>query len=134
MRVNQMTYYYTQREILLGFGQSFKFVEVATYRRSHRRCSVRKNVFRNLTKFTARHLCHSLFFNKVAGLRPALLSQNRRWNRCFPVNFAKLLRTAFLQNTSSGCFCTSNISTEAIFCSIIVALTHFIPLAFSYTP
>ena len=33
-----------------------------------------------------------LFFNKVAGLRPFY----RLWHRCFPVNFAKFLRTPFL--------------------------------------
>ena len=38
-------------------------------------------------------------FNKVAGLRPATLSKKRPWHRCFPVNFAKFLRTSFLQNT-----------------------------------
>ena len=32
-------------------------------------CSVKKDVLRNLTKFTEKHLCQSLFFNKVAGLR-----------------------------------------------------------------
>ena len=35
---------------------------------SHRRCSVRKGVFRNLTKLTRKHLHQSLFLNKVAGL------------------------------------------------------------------
>ena len=34
----------------------------------HRRCSVRKSVFRNFAKFTGKHLCQSLFFNKVADL------------------------------------------------------------------
>ena len=34
------------------------------YRRSHLRCSVRKGVLRNFTKFTGKHLCQSLFFNK----------------------------------------------------------------------
>ena len=29
----------------------------------------------------------------------------RLWRRCFPMNFAKFLRTPFLQSTSSGCFC-----------------------------
>ena len=29
------------------------------------RCSVRKGVLRNFTKFTGKHLCQSLFFNKV---------------------------------------------------------------------
>ena len=36
----------------------------------------------------------------VSGLRPATLLKERISNRCFPVNFVKLLRTAFLQNTS----------------------------------
>ena len=44
-----------------------------------------KGVLRNFAKFTGKHLCQSLFFNKVAGL----------WHRCFPVNFAKFLRTPF---------------------------------------
>ena len=42
------------------------------------------------------YLCQSLFFNKVAGLRPAALLKKRLWHRCFPVNFAKFLRTPFL--------------------------------------
>ena len=50
----------------------------------------KRGVLRNFTKFTGKHLCQSLFFNKVAGL----------WHRCFPVNFVKFLRTPFLQNTS----------------------------------
>ena len=29
----------------------------------------KKGVLRNFTKFTGKHLCQSLFFNKVAGLR-----------------------------------------------------------------
>ena len=37
------------------------------YRSSHRRCSVRKGVPRNLAKRSGKHLCHGLFFNKVAG-------------------------------------------------------------------
>ena len=69
-------------------------------RSSHRRCSVRKGVLRNFTKFTGKHLCQRLFFNKVAGLRPATLLKKSLWHRCFPVNFAKFLRTPFLQNTS----------------------------------
>ena len=33
--------------------------------------------------------------------------KKKLWHRCFPVNFAKFLRTSFLalQNTSGGCFC-----------------------------
>ena len=34
---------------------------------SHRRCSVRRGVLKNFLKFTAKHLCQCLFFNKIAG-------------------------------------------------------------------
>ena len=55
----------------------------------------KKDVVRNFTKFTGKHLCQSLFFNKVAGLRPAALLKKRLWHSCFPVNFVKFLRTPF---------------------------------------
>ena len=58
-----------------------------------------KVVLRNFTKFTGKHLCQSLFFNKVANLRPATLLKERLWHRCFPVNFWKFRRIPFLQNT-----------------------------------
>ena len=70
------------------------------YRSSHQRCSMKKGVLRNFPKFTGKHLCHSLFLNKVAGLSPATLLKKRLWNRYFPVNFRKFLRAPFLQNTS----------------------------------
>ena len=44
-----------------------------TERSSHQRCSMRKGVLRNFAKFTGKHLCHSLFLNKVAGMRLASL-------------------------------------------------------------
>ena len=59
------------------------------------RCSV-KNVFWKFREIhTRKHLCQSLFFNKVAGLRSATLFKKRLWHKCFPVNFAKFLRTFF---------------------------------------
>ena len=54
------------------------------------------HVLKNFAKLTGNHLCWSLFFNKVAGLRPAILSKERLQHRCFPVNFAKLLIIPFL--------------------------------------
>ena len=53
-----------------------------------------KGVLRSSAKFTGKHLCQSLFFNKVAG-RPGTLLKKRLWHRCFPVNFGKFLRTPF---------------------------------------
>ena len=54
---------------------------------------MKKGVLRNFGKFTGKHLCLSLFLNKVAGLIPATLFKKRLWRRGFPVNFAKFLRT-----------------------------------------
>ena len=53
----------------------------------------KKGVLKNFAKFTGKCLCQSLFFNKAAGLRSTTLLKKRLWHRCFPVKFAKLLRT-----------------------------------------
>ena len=58
-----------------------------------------KGVLKNLIKFTRKHLCQSLFFNKVEGISLHFLKM-RLCHRCFPVNFADFLRTPLLQNTS----------------------------------
>ena len=63
--------------------------------RSPQRCSMKKGVLRIFAKFTGKQLCQSLFFNKVAGPRPATLLKKRLWHRCFPVNFTKFLRSSF---------------------------------------
>ena len=44
-------------------------------------------------KFKANSVCQSLFLIKVQALGPDI---KRPWHRCFPVNFAKFLRTSFL--------------------------------------
>ena len=60
----------------------------------------KNSVLRNYAKFTGKHLCQNLFFNNVTGLRPATSLKKRLWYRCFPVNFSKLVKTGFIQNTS----------------------------------
>ena len=60
---------------------------------------MKKGVLRNFAKFTGKHLCQGLFFNKVAGLWAATLLKKILWHSCFPVNFAKFLRP-YLQNTT----------------------------------
>ena len=37
----------------------------------------KKGVLTNFAKFPGKYLCHSLFFNKVAGLRPTILLKKR---------------------------------------------------------
>ena len=44
---------------------------------------MKKCVLRNFAKFTGKHLCQALLFNKVAGLRSATLLKKRFWHRCF---------------------------------------------------
>ena len=54
-----------------------------------------KSVLKTFAKFTGKYLFQSFFFNKVAGLRTATLLKKSLRHRCFPVNFAKFLRTPF---------------------------------------
>ena len=56
----------------------------------------KKVVLRNFAKFTGKDLCQSLFLIKLHASA-----------QVFSVNFVKLLRTFFLYNTSSSCFCTT---------------------------
>ena len=59
---------------------------------------IEKGVLKNFAKITRKHMYPSLFFKKVAGLRPATSLKKRLRQRCFPDNFAKLLRTPILWN------------------------------------
>ena len=64
-------------------------------------------VFKNFTIFTEKRLCWNLFLIKlcqVADLKACNLIKKRLQHRCFPLNIDKFLKTAFLQNTSDGCF------------------------------
>ena len=56
-----------------------------------------KGVLRNFAKVTGKHLCQSLFLNKVAGLRRATLLKKGLRHRYFPASFVKFLRPPFLK-------------------------------------
>ena len=62
------------------------------------RCSVKK-VFLKNSQHSQENTFARVLFRKVAGLRTVTLLKNRLWHRCFPVSFAKFLRTPFFQNT-----------------------------------
>ena len=76
------------------FLQEVLFTLFIHFRSSLPELFCKKFVLRKFIKFTRKHLCQSLFFNKVASLKPFL--KKRLWHRCFPVNFVKLLRKPFL--------------------------------------
>ena len=63
------------------------------YRSSRLEVFCRKGVLRNFERFTGKHFCQNLLFNKVPGLRTVTLLKKRFWYRCFPVNFSKFLKT-----------------------------------------
>ena len=50
--------------------KNFIFLQFDRYRCSRPDVFCEKGVLRNFTKFTTNHLCQSLFFNKVANVRP----------------------------------------------------------------
>ena len=93
-----------------------------------------KSVLKRFAKFIGKHFCQSLFFNKVAGLRPATLLKKRLWYRYFPVNFAKFLRISFfkehlrwlLLSFSFCCVVANNISIVVVWHHInIVVLSLY---------
>ena len=55
------------------------------YRSSRPEMFYKNGVFRNFAKFTVKHLCQGLFFNKVAGLRPCKISKNTFSYRTLPL-------------------------------------------------
>ena len=88
---------------IIQLGRETK--EVAYFNSSsHQKCSMQKEVPRNFTKFTRKHLCQSLFFNKVTGLRSVTLLKKRNWHRYIPVKFVKFLRTPFYRTLLDDCF------------------------------
>ena len=74
---------------------SFYFLACFLWRSSRPEVFCKNRVLRFFTKFTRKHLCQSLFFNKIAGVRPTTLLKRRLWQRFFPVNSVKLLRKPF---------------------------------------
>ena len=44
-------------------------IHISHYGSNHRKCFMEKRILKNFAKFTEKHLCQSLFFKKVAGLR-----------------------------------------------------------------
>ena len=52
-------------------------IRIILFRSSRPEVFCKKGVLRNFTKFTGKHLCQSLFFKKVTGLRPVTLLKKR---------------------------------------------------------
>ena len=68
-------------------------------RNSHPEVFFEEGALKNVAKFPGKHLCQSIFLNKVARVKPAIVFKKRLWYRYFPVKFLKLLRVPFSHKT-----------------------------------
>ena len=77
----------------LTFCDLIKFLLSSTsFISSYQRCSIKKRVLKNITKFTG-NTCARVFF---------LI--NRLWHKCFSVNFAKFQEHLFYRTAPDDCF------------------------------
>ena len=81
--------YSSPTRILLALSMLIMLIIHQTIKKQPPEVFYKKVVLKNFAKYAGKHLCQSLFFNK-----------KRLWHRCFPVYFAKFLRTSFSQKTS----------------------------------
>ena len=83
----------------------FVQVFISTHRSSHRRYSVKKDVFWNLANFTGKHLCWSLFLIKLQVFRSASLLKKDTdvsceiWESFKNIYFEKHLQTTASRHT-----------------------------------
>ena len=68
-------------------------------RSSHPELFCKRDVPRNVAKFTEKHLCHRLFFNKVVDLRPATLFKKETLPQVFSCEFCEKCKNTFFNRT-----------------------------------
>ena len=72
-----------------------QMTKAVTNRGSRSQMSFKIGALKNFKIFTGKHLCWSPFFDKVAGFQARNFIKKRLQRKCFPLNIAKSLRTAF---------------------------------------
>ena len=83
-------------EVSQNFLENIRVRVRFTYRSSHRRRSIEKNVLKNFAKFTGKHLCQSLIFDKVAGIGPVTLLKKRLTQaQEFSCEFCEIFKNTF---------------------------------------
>ena len=94
------------------------------YRSSLQWCFIKNGALKNFAKFTGKHLCKSLFFNKVAALNPVTLLK-KTLAQVFSCEFCEIYKNIFyrtptcmfLQNMGD-CFCIIHYSYFQMFCLV----------------
>ena len=59
----------------------------------------KKTALKNFAKFTGKHLCQSLFFNKVVSLRPVTLLKKVTLAQVFSSEFCEIFKNIFFYRT-----------------------------------
>ena len=95
-----------------------QFVRLLFFKSSRLEVFCKKGVIRNFAKFTGKHLCQSLFFNKVASL-DLQLYKKEALAQVFSCEFSEICKKTFY-------FLTEHLWW-------LLLLTHFMPLVSFYT-
>ena len=80
-----------------------KFIKYG-HRLHHLQVFFKIGYLKSFVKFTGKHLCRGLFFNKVTSLQFSSLLKGRLQYRCFPIIFLKFSRATFSQITPGWLF------------------------------
>ena len=81
-------------------------------RSSHRRCSIKKPILKHFVIITVKHLCRSLFFNKVAGHQACNFIKKRLQHKYYLANIVKFIRRPILKSISERCENVFQIRSE----------------------
>ena len=90
-------YCHTTNVVYISDTKSKEY-KAGRYRSSRPEVFSKKGVLRYFTKFTGKHLCQSVFFNKVAGLRPATLFK-KTLAQVFSCEFSEISKNNFSYRT-----------------------------------
>ena len=63
---------------IIGEARCADLAQFGNYRNSHQICSIKKDILKNLAKFTGKQICQALGLHSI---------KKRLWYRCFAVNF-----------------------------------------------
>ena len=97
-------YYFMESWNVYNYIQLHFRIAIMIFKSSGPDVFSKKGVLRSFIKFTGKHQCQSLFFNKVTGLRPATLFRKRNsGTSLFLWIVLSFLEHLLLQNTSVGC-------------------------------
>ena len=96
----------------------------------------RRSVLQNFAIFTEKHLCWSLFFNTVAGLRTYSVMKRNLQRRCVTVNIAKFYKHLFWRTPADNCFFLDLVVGEKerrVSHYFVYLLVYFIYWFYSFT-